>query len=250
LKGDVDGDSNVNLADAIMALQALSGINPGQIQRGADVNRDDKIGMDEAIYVLQIVAGIRTGDYYEIGLFSGHFQNGYYAQLNVRDPDHKAISVTATGPGISGTADFLYYSSRESWWIETNPFLGSNAPTEPQIFSFTITDASGSYTFEKTLTGYVTQFAENLSPTGDAGGTITFAWTGIPGADGYSLELSDNQNNRIWNAYNLSSMTHSVVYGGPELETGHIYHYTVVSQIKTDGVSNHSYASASFTYTE
>jgi hypothetical protein len=64
LKGDINGDGNVNLADAVLALQvnagmAPSGIRSGYAASGADVNTDGKIGMPELLYILQYVAGLR-----------------------------------------------------------------------------------------------------------------------------------------------------------------------------------------------
>ena len=59
--GDINGDGVVNLADAILAMQVLSGMTPeGQtILISSDVNGDGKTGITEVIYVLQKVAGIR-----------------------------------------------------------------------------------------------------------------------------------------------------------------------------------------------
>lgn len=59
LKGDVNGDHEVNLADVIMALQVLVGMIPdGTVNLAADVDGDNKMGMAEAIYVLGQVAGL------------------------------------------------------------------------------------------------------------------------------------------------------------------------------------------------
>ena len=60
----MDGSFTVDLADAILALQALSGVNPIGIRAdytasGVDVNNDGKIGLPEVIYILQKVAGMR-----------------------------------------------------------------------------------------------------------------------------------------------------------------------------------------------
>jgi hypothetical protein len=60
LKGDINGDRTVALADAIMALQAASGMNPQGIRLGSDVNGDGKIGMEEAIYILQKTGNLRN----------------------------------------------------------------------------------------------------------------------------------------------------------------------------------------------
>ena len=62
--GDVNGDHSTNLADAILSLQVMAGMNPdgirtGYATSGADVNEDGKIGLAEVIYILQHVAGLR-----------------------------------------------------------------------------------------------------------------------------------------------------------------------------------------------
>ena len=59
LKGDINGDLNVTLADAILALKVAVGLNPAGINLNADVNGDGKIGLAEVIYILQYVAGLR-----------------------------------------------------------------------------------------------------------------------------------------------------------------------------------------------
>lgn len=57
--GDVNGDSVINLIDAILALQVLGGMKPDNITRAADINWDDKIGLAEVTYILQKVSGVR-----------------------------------------------------------------------------------------------------------------------------------------------------------------------------------------------
>jgi hypothetical protein len=64
VKGDMDGLNGVTVADAILALQAMAGLNPSGIRSdyavsGADVSHDGKIGMEEALYILQDVAKMR-----------------------------------------------------------------------------------------------------------------------------------------------------------------------------------------------
>ena len=59
-KGDVNGDGTVDLTDAILALQVISGLDPEGIDpeyatSGADVNGDCKIGWEEVVYILQRV---------------------------------------------------------------------------------------------------------------------------------------------------------------------------------------------------
>jgi len=61
IKGDINGDNSVNLADAILALRIVAGISvSGTINLNAEVNSDKKIGIDEVIYILQVVSGLRN----------------------------------------------------------------------------------------------------------------------------------------------------------------------------------------------
>ena len=58
--GDVDGDKHISLADAIIALQLLSGAEPGvEVSTIGDVNGDGRIGPEDVLYVTQKVAGTR-----------------------------------------------------------------------------------------------------------------------------------------------------------------------------------------------
>jgi hypothetical protein len=72
LKGDIDGNHQLGLADALLGLQILAGLPPGTGDWGtlidkpislrvlhSDVDRDIKIGMQEIIYILQKLAQLR-----------------------------------------------------------------------------------------------------------------------------------------------------------------------------------------------
>lgn len=64
-KGALNGDGEVNLADAILSLQVLSGNSPAGIRSdyvssGADVNGDNKIGLEEILFILQKVSSLRN----------------------------------------------------------------------------------------------------------------------------------------------------------------------------------------------
>ncbi len=55
--GDIDQNSEVELADAILALKIVTGVQEtGSLD--ADVNDDDRIGIHEAIYILQYLSGL------------------------------------------------------------------------------------------------------------------------------------------------------------------------------------------------
>jgi hypothetical protein len=61
--GDLDGDKDIDLADAVLALQVLAGIEPSSsLHKGADVDGNRKIGMEEVVYILQTVSGMRAED--------------------------------------------------------------------------------------------------------------------------------------------------------------------------------------------
>ena len=55
----MNGDGNVTLADAILALKVVSGVDTagGNVTVSADVTGDGSIGVAEVIYVLRYVAG-------------------------------------------------------------------------------------------------------------------------------------------------------------------------------------------------
>jgi len=64
-KGDLDALNGIDLADAVIALKALVGIDISShlradyVSSGIDVNGDDNVGLDELIYILQGVSGSR-----------------------------------------------------------------------------------------------------------------------------------------------------------------------------------------------
>ena len=60
--GDLNGDGEVNLADAVLALSVDAGMHPPELRSDyapADVNGDGRAGMSEAFYVLHKVSGLR-----------------------------------------------------------------------------------------------------------------------------------------------------------------------------------------------
>jgi hypothetical protein len=64
LKGDVNGDGRVDMADAVLALKVMAGMTPAGIRAnytisGADVNNDGMVGRAELIYILQYLGGLR-----------------------------------------------------------------------------------------------------------------------------------------------------------------------------------------------
>jgi len=58
--GDLSGEGDVDLTDAVTALQVMSGVEPTvDVLLSGDVNADGKISLEEVIYIMQVIAGIR-----------------------------------------------------------------------------------------------------------------------------------------------------------------------------------------------
>jgi len=55
IKGDINADGSVDLADAILTLRMLVGIGTGDTYPNRDVNGDGKIGLSEAIFIMRRV---------------------------------------------------------------------------------------------------------------------------------------------------------------------------------------------------
>ena len=59
IKGDLNGDGEVDLADLVLSLQVLTGVRPAGLPGGADVDQDGYLTLVEAIYILGTAAGLR-----------------------------------------------------------------------------------------------------------------------------------------------------------------------------------------------
>ena len=63
--GDVSGDNQVDLADAIIGCQAMAGVDVSKVIREnyrtseVDVDGNNKLGIAEVIYVMQKVSELR-----------------------------------------------------------------------------------------------------------------------------------------------------------------------------------------------
>ena len=58
-QGDINGDCALNLADAVLALRILVGIETSQISADeGDVNGDGRVGSEELIWILHRLSGL------------------------------------------------------------------------------------------------------------------------------------------------------------------------------------------------
>ncbi|MFZ4440039.1 MAG: SUMF1/EgtB/PvdO family nonheme iron enzyme [Syntrophales bacterium] len=114
----------LNLADAILSLQVVSGITPAQaVNKFIDVNGDGKIGLAEALYILQVVAGVRTNAY------SNFYVSG---------------AITVDGAGLSNVAVTLSGAASATTTTDANgnyTFIGL------QKGNYKITPSKADYTF-------------------------------------------------------------------------------------------------------
>lgn len=60
--GDLNGDSQVGLADAILGLQLLSGASVGEVRRNGAVTGEPRISLGDILYILQSAAWLRGRD--------------------------------------------------------------------------------------------------------------------------------------------------------------------------------------------
>ncbi|MFH1489316.1 MAG: carboxypeptidase regulatory-like domain-containing protein, partial [Pseudomonadota bacterium] len=56
LQGDINADGSVNLTDAILALQVLSGMNPSGVSLSGDVNADGRIGIPAFLHPIDKIS--------------------------------------------------------------------------------------------------------------------------------------------------------------------------------------------------
>jgi len=58
IKGDINQDDKVDLADAVLGLQIITGITgmPEKDYKKADVNNDMRIGLEDAVYIMKNTA--------------------------------------------------------------------------------------------------------------------------------------------------------------------------------------------------
>ncbi len=57
MKGDVNGENNIELHDALTACKIAAGTDPGfQVFQSADSNGDGKIGMEDACFILNQIS--------------------------------------------------------------------------------------------------------------------------------------------------------------------------------------------------
>ena len=80
--GDIDRSGNINLKDALLALQIIQGKNTfHDFLKNMDINFDNKIGLEEALFVLKIISGFEINpDEYK---FEALFKHGILHDIEI-----------------------------------------------------------------------------------------------------------------------------------------------------------------------
>ena len=195
---------------------------------------------------------------YEIDLYSTHQTDGhYFAHVMVFDPKDQITSASVSGHGLDNVSLVSRTDNDNDetrWELPDNtpaPDLGtSNPPLYPE-YTITVEDESDAspHTIRSSITGHVEEFAGNPTATVNADGSVTFSWTGIPNASGYSFGLGDD-NGLLWGDHDISptsANTYSLNYNpDPSLPPGG-YHYNIGSHRESETGYNGSFVGGNFT---
>ncbi len=199
---------------------------------------------------------------YPVMFFTSHSAGSYTLVSRVEDPSNNISSVEVFGPGLTNTISLNYKSGSEyelpswvSWSVGAStsnlfPQFGYiNRPAIGAEYTLTIHETTSNIVTQTLrITGYVENFATNLSPA--AGSTITNAHPVFSWSDGgfwsrvqLNIVPSEGPHRYIWDSGELASSP--LTYNGPELQSGTNYclHFRLL-----DGWENSSDIEVPFLY--
>ena len=155
--GDVTGDGEVDLLDAMVTLQVVSNqpVGPGNVSGSGDVNGDGMIGLEEALYAIQTAARLRNyPSLNPIGSKSVYV--GYLLSFSISAADPEGDDLTFSALNLPTGANFQAPSRYFSWTPGS-----SQSGTYP--VTFVVTDTNG-YTDSETLTISVNELPRFNAP--------------------------------------------------------------------------------------
>lgn len=197
--------------------------------------------MSRYIAIALVFGSALTGCEFEGGLFgtwieawSQHWPGSFMVHLSYLDHDQRAFSVSVSGPGISGSLDLTYNAWEGEWNSLTLPSssvdFGAAHPAPPLTYTFSVTDASGTWTAQAVVDAFMEELPTNVLPSGDVFGSFSFSWTPLSqsGVE-YQVQLSDQFFNRLWDSDRQGDIS-SVPYSGQSLVPGTTYNYWVAAE--------------------
>jgi hypothetical protein len=137
LEGDLNGDGEVDLADAILAFQIIAGMQSlSYVNIEADVNGDGRIGLEEALYTLQKVSGLRNQppELNPIGNKMVDEGSTLSFEISASDPDGDILTFSAANLPEGATFDA---NTRTFSWT---PYYSQSGIYD---VTFTVTDTLG-----------------------------------------------------------------------------------------------------------
>lgn len=178
VKGDINGDGLVNLADAILAKRILiNDVNNVVPYLNADINRDNKLGLAEAVFILQAVAGLRenlinhspiiSGQTFSIG--DSSLSGTIVGRVSANDPDSADILTYTIAGGntnnllainsangdlsIDNTKE-LFYQNAASYTLQINVSDGFKTSSGNIVINVTQEDsAKNVFSYTAAITG-------------------------------------------------------------------------------------------------
>ncbi len=201
VRGDLNGDGNVDIADAVMVMQILAGMIPeSEVFISSDVNRDGRIGLADALYVLQVVSGLRaTAHEYSDADFAGPWivkvagEGMIYAISDGTGGISEYSGIIRSGHGVTPSGGAYAVEADGSLSLVLDIEDGATIPIEGVLESDTggIVTSPGDGTVRKvvdkglcegTWTGTLTENGADrqITFTVDSGGDIT-SFTGLQG---------------------------------------------------------------------
>jgi hypothetical protein len=225
-EAEVSGDVDVDIADAISALQICAGLDVStSTQQISDFNGDGKIGLTEGICALQMTAGLRPQPV-DHGPIRLSIQHGYPENYALAiSTFYSFSSVEVTGPDVANV-----------WQASDTHALAnlSERPTGGDTYSIGIHYADGAYDHKSYVVDTINDSFAWISYPSD-GETIntttpTFSWSEASNIETYTIiiqEITGDGQDYLWMA-TFPAGTTSALYNsdgeaeGP-LEAGQSY---------------------------
>ena len=243
LTGDLNCDLNIDLADAIIAVQVLID-NPPQTFCFSDVDGDGKTGLAEALYALQKVAGFRDyeitytylqyrryGDgserrqiWIELKDLAGNPSGDVLNYAEIKDPNGQLVEIYSAG--FEPSVDYVArYNSETGGWDEDlygKPAAGywgrlNTTFLQPGNYTFTVVTKDGeslapyTYYFSGEYPGLPVVDSSTINWSWNGDGSLTINWT-LP-----TQAVPPNLDPAEWHA----DVYIDVIQGGSD--TGHHY---------------------------